>query len=79
MTRLQKVAIWNIAVMLTAMLTALLFVLLFPGKGIVFTPMAIMIGLFFGEKIFKGDETPHWDEMEQQIGRKASFQGYTLF
>ncbi len=79
MTRLQKVAVWNIAVMLTAMLTTLLFVPLFPGKGIVFTPMAIMIGLFFGEKMFKGDEAPRWDEMEQQIGRRASFQGYTLF
>ena len=79
MTRLQKVAIWNIGVMLTSMIVTMILVLLFPTKGIGMAAMSLMFGLFFGNKIFKKKNEPDWDEMEKQIGINASIHGYTVF
>jgi len=79
MTRLQKVAVWNIGVMVTSMLGVMILVLLFPKNPIGMGAMSLMFGLFFGNKIFKGKNEPDWDEMEKQTGKNATIHGYTVF
>lgn len=79
MTRMQKVALWNIGVMVVAMFATFALAVVYPGTTVCMLAMALMTGLFFGEKIFKGKSSPDWDEMEKQIGRRATIHGYSVF
>ena len=79
MTRIQKVAIYNICVVFLAVATmaALLLWTRQPYKAL--PGMMPLLGLWFSGRIFKGRNRPEWDEREKTIGRRAKLIGYFIF
>jgi FtsH-binding integral membrane protein len=79
MTRLKKVAIYNIAVVLTAIgaVSTIYYWTRQPYKSLMGMP--ILAALCFSARLFKGKGGPEWDERERRIGGKAKLAGYTVF
>jgi hypothetical protein len=79
MTRLKKVAIYNIAVVLAAMgaVSTLYYWTRQPYKSLMGMP--ILAALCFSARLFKGKGGPEWDERERRVGLKAKLVGYTVF
>ncbi len=78
MNRLQKVALFNIAMMIIA---ASLVLILFHLTGSSFSlcAMVILAALHFNRWMFKGKDGPKWDERENKIARRAALIGYWIF
>ena len=79
MTRLKKVAIYNIAVVLAAIGAVSTLYYWTRQPYISLMGMPILVALFFAERLFKGKGGPEWDERERRIGGKAKLAGYTVF
>ncbi len=78
MTRLQKVAVFNIAMMIVAAgLVLILFQL--TGSSFSLCGMMILAVLWFNRWMFKGKDGPKWDERENKIARRAALIGYWVF
>ena len=78
MTRLQKVAVFNIAMMIVAAgLVLILFHL--TGSSFSLCGMVILAVLYFNRWMFKGKGGPKWDERENKIARRAALIGYGVF
>ncbi len=78
MTRLQKVAVFNIAMMIVAAgLVLMLFHL--TGSSFSLCGMVILAVLYFNRWMFKGKDGPKWDERENKIARRAALIGYWVF
>lgn len=79
MSRLQKVAVWNVSIMLLTMMSVYVMVMFVPKIQIAMMPMALMSVLCLGNRFFKGNRMPDWDEMERQISSRSTLIGYWIF
>ena len=78
MNRLQKVAVFNITMMLVATgLVITIFIL--TGSSGALLGMFVLVALHLNRWLFKGKGQPDWDEREKGIGRRATFIGFLVF